>query len=146
MAEAKLHKGRAIVAYKNGQAIDSDGKVIEGAPKQPKDTDPSQQIGRASAPTPEERMALAFAQAMANPQALLAKHAAAEAAANASADADDEGTDSEDSDELPSLPDMPAHLESIDDVDALKAMKRQDTRKGGKQLIQARIDALKAAE
>jgi hypothetical protein len=54
--------------------------------------------------------------------------------------------DSEESDELPTLADMPAHLETITDVDELKALKRQDTRKGGKELIQARIDALKSAE
>jgi hypothetical protein len=41
MATAKLHDGRAIVAYVNGEAVDSNGVEIEGAPKQPKDTDPS---------------------------------------------------------------------------------------------------------
>lgn len=141
MAEAKLHKGRAIVAYKNGQAIDSDGRVIEGAPKQPKDTDASQQIGRAHAATPEERMALAFAQALANPQALLAKAAAAEAATS-TADDDDDGVDSDEEEGLPSLPDMQAHLADITDADELKALQKQDKRKGAKPLYKARLAEL----
>jgi hypothetical protein len=146
MAEAKMHNGKAIVAYNaQGQAIDSEGAIIKGAPKPPKDTDPSQQIGRAGALSSEEKIGLAIAQAIVNPAALVAKAAAADAATT-TADDDDEGTDSDESDELPPLADMPAHLESITDVDELRTLKRQDTRKGGKQLIQARIDALKGAE
>lgn len=145
MAEAKVHEGRAIVAYRDGKAIDSEGNVIKGAPKQPKDTPASEQLGRAGALSPEERMAAAVAAAVINPQAALARAQAVEAA-SADEEEDDEGTDAEEEEGLPSLPDMPAHLESITDIDELKAMKRQDTRKGGKKLIQDRIDALKASE
>lgn len=146
MAEAKVHEGQAIVAYRDGKAIDSDGNVIKGAPKQPKDTPASEQIGRAGSLSQEERIAAAVAGAMLNPQAALAKAQAADAA-NAAVDDDaDEGTDAEEEEGLPTLADMPAHLESITDVDELKALKKQDTRKGGKELIQARIDALKAGE
>jgi hypothetical protein len=73
MGEARMHDGKAIVAYRNGQAIDSEGNVIKGAPKPPKDTDPSQQIGRANALSSEERMAAAVAAAVINPQAALAR-------------------------------------------------------------------------
>jgi hypothetical protein len=145
MAEAQKHDGKAIVAYRNGQAIDSDGNVIKGAPKPPKDTDPSQQIGRANALSPEERMAAAVASAVLNPQAALARAQFVEASTAAATD-DDEGEDTEESDELPALADMPAHLASITDVDELKALKKQDKRKGGKALIQSRIDVLKGAE
>jgi hypothetical protein len=41
---------------------------------------------------------------------------------------------------------MPDYLATMTDVDELRALKRQDKRKGGKALIQARIDALKAGE
>jgi hypothetical protein len=141
---AKVHKGKAIVAYVGDQAVDSEGNVIEGAPKPPKDTEPSQQLGGRADMNAEERSASIMASAFA--KALAAASGKEPIAPAADTSDDDEGTDSEESDELPPLADMPAHLESITDVDELKALKRQDTRKGGKQLIQARIDALKGAE
>jgi hypothetical protein len=107
MAEAQMHDGKAIVAYRNGQAIDSEGNVIKGAPKPPKDTDPSQQIGRANALSPEERMAAAVASAVLNPQAALARAQFVEASTAAATD-DDEGEDTEESDDLPALAEMPA--------------------------------------
>jgi hypothetical protein len=145
MAEAQKHDGKAIVAYRNGQAIDSEGNVIKGAPKPPKDTDSSQQIGRANALSPEERMAAAVASAVLNPQAALARAQFVEASTAAATD-DDEGEDTEESDDLPGLAEMSDYLATMTDVDELKALKRQDKRKGGKALIQARIDALKAGE
>jgi hypothetical protein len=147
MAEAKMHEGKAIVAYRDGKAIDSEGNVIKGAPKQPKDTPASEQLGRVGALTSEERMAAAVAHAVLNPTAAIAKAQAAEAA-SAAADAsdDDEGEDTEESEDLPALAEMPEYLATMTDVDELRALKRQDKRKGGKALIQARIDALKAGE
>lgn len=73
MAEAQLHNGRAIVAYRDGVAIDSEGAEIPGAPKQAKNTPPEEQPGALGGPTPEERIGIAIAQALANPKAVLAK-------------------------------------------------------------------------
>ena len=64
MATAKMHDGRAIVAYVDGKAVDSNGVEIEGAPKASKDTDPWLQTGALGAPTPEERMGIAIATAL----------------------------------------------------------------------------------
>lgn len=64
MATAKMHKGQAIVAYVGDKAVDSNGAEIEGAPKPPKDTDPSEQPGALGASTPEERMGIAIATAL----------------------------------------------------------------------------------
>ena len=61
MATAEMYKGRAIVAYVNGEAVDSNGEVIEGAPKPPKDTDPSQQPHAMAALNTEERSAAVLA-------------------------------------------------------------------------------------
>jgi hypothetical protein len=76
------------------------------------------------------------------------RQAQAAEAASAAADAsdDDEGEDTEESEDLPALAEMPEYLATMTDVDELRALKRQDKRKGGKALIQARIDALKASE
>jgi hypothetical protein len=139
MADAKKHDGQTLYYRADGVAVNADGQVIEGAPKRRKDTPPENQPGALGASTPEERLAIAVARAVKNPDAVLAN-------AGAATTGDEEGIDSEESDELPTLADMPAHLETITDVDELKALKRQDTRKGGKELIQARIDALKSAE
>jgi hypothetical protein len=146
MAEAKMHKGKAIVAYRNGQAIDSDGNVIEGAPKPPKDTPASEQIGRAGALSPEERMAAAVAAAVINPQAALARAQAVDAATAApETDDEDEGTsDAEEEEGMPTLADLPAHLDSMTNADEIKAMRRQDVRKGAKPMYKARLDALAA--
>ncbi len=64
MAHAQMHDGRAITAYVNGKAVDADGNMIEGAPEQPNDTDPSQQIGAAGLQSPEEKLAQALAVAL----------------------------------------------------------------------------------
>jgi hypothetical protein len=147
MGKAKMHEGQAIVAYRDGKAIDADGNVIKGAPKPTKDTDPSQQLGRANADSPEKALALEIARAALNPAAYVAAAQAAEAAnAAAVATDDDEGEDTEESEDLPALAEMPEYLATMSDVDELRALKRQDKRKGGKALIQARIDALKAGE
>lgn len=65
MATAKLHEGRAIVAYVDGHAVDSNGAIIEGAPPQPKDTDPSQQPHALAQLNGEERSARVLATALA---------------------------------------------------------------------------------
>jgi hypothetical protein len=78
-------------------------------------------------------------------QAALARAQFVETSTAAATD-DDEGEDTEESDDLPALAEMPDYLATMSDVDELRALKRQDKRKGGKALIQARIDALKAGE
>lgn len=87
MATAKVHNGVAIVAYVGDKAVDSEGREIKGAPKPPKDTDPSEQPGNNLVSTPEERMGLAIARAMANPKTMVA---AATKPAKTSKKSDDE--------------------------------------------------------
>lgn len=73
MGQAKLHDGHAIVGYNaDDEAIDSEGRVIKGAPKRSKDTPPNQQPGALGAQTPEERIAVAVARAVKDPDAVLA--------------------------------------------------------------------------
>lgn len=144
MATAKKEGGLYYLA--DGTAVDANGEAVKGAPKRKPDTDPSKQPGALNAPTSEERMGFAIAQALANPQAMIAKVQAAEAAAAKTDDEEDEGVDTDESDDLPKLDEMPEYLATMTDVDELKALKKQDKRKGGKELIQARIDALKTAE
>lgn len=104
--------------YVNGVAVDANGKEIEGAPKQPKDTDPSQQPGAIGVQSPEEKLAAALATAL-------------KGGAPQEDDEDEEGT--------LTLAELPDHLATISDVAELKAMKRKEKRKGGKELIAARI-------
>jgi hypothetical protein len=65
MGEATMYKGRAIVAYVGDKAVDSNGEEIEGAPKPPKDTDPSLQPHALAALNTEERSAAILANALA---------------------------------------------------------------------------------
>jgi hypothetical protein len=137
MAEAKLYKGRAIVAYVDGQAVDSDGKVIEGAPRQPKDTPREQQPAAGGVLAPEERVAVAVARAMKDPDGVLSR---AGALPTGSGEAASEVID--DDEELPTLADMPQYLASINNVDQVKALQAKDDRKGAQDLYDARIAEL----
>lgn len=121
MATAKVIDGRAIVAYVGDVAVDSDGKPIEGAPKRPKDTDPSKQPGALGAPTPEERMGQAIATALTT-------------AAKADNDDDDDDT-------LPAVDDLADHLSTLD-IDEVKALRKRDKRKTAKRHYDARIAEL----
>jgi hypothetical protein len=92
MAEAKVFKGRALVAYVGDVGVDSEGVPIEGAPKRPPLTPSEQQPGAMGAPSPEERMAIAIAQAITNPKELAARapKAAPKPAAREEAEEDEE--------------------------------------------------------
>lgn len=129
MATAKVHEGRAIVAYVNGVAVDSNGEAIEGAPKQPKDTDPSQQPHALAQLNTEERSAAILANAFAG---ALKKAAAAD---------DDEFAGKDD---LPTVADLPDHLAGITDIAELKAMRRADERVTARPIYDARIAELEA--
>lgn len=139
MATATMHDGRAIVAYnQQGKAVDSEGVVIPGAPRPPKDTDPAQQVGASGAPTPEERMAIAIAQAIVNPKALAAKGAASSKAA--------EEPDGGEEVETPTLAELPDHLAGLKSVADVKAMQKGDERVGAQKLYAARIAELEGGE
>lgn len=138
MATAKLHDGQAIVAYNaKGEAIDSDGAVIKGAPRPPKDTPPDQQPGALGAATPEERIAVAVARAMKDPDKVLANAGAANPASD-----EDEGTDSDEEEGLPPLAEMQDHLAGIKTVEEVESLRKQDKRKGAKPLYKARLAEL----
>lgn len=81
MATAKQHDGRSIVAYVKGKAVDSEGKIIEGAPPEPENTDPSEQPHALAGLSPEQRMGVAIAKAVADPKGTLKEAKAIEEAA-----------------------------------------------------------------
>lgn len=125
MATAKKPGG---LYYVGDTAVDADGKAIEGAPKKPKDTDPSKQPGALGAATPEERMGLAIANALSG-----------KTAPQRDDDADD---DEEDGEETFTLAELPEHLATITSVDEVKALRKADKRKGAKPLYEARLAEL----
>lgn len=134
MATAKRPGGLYYTA--TGAAVDANGDAIKGAPKQAKDTDPSQQPGAVGAQTAEERLATAVARAVLDPKGTLATKPAA-----APADNDDE-TDDDEADGLPTLADLPDHLAGIDSPDDVKALRKSDKRKGAKPIYEARLAEL----
>ena len=154
MAEAKLYKGAngqlvAHVAYVGDTPVDSEGREVKGAPKRQPDTKPEDQPTNVLL-SPEEKMANAFALALAgqnkSPDLKAAKEQAKATALSDTPDAEEvaEETDSDEEEGLPSLADMPAHLHSVTDVDEVRSMRRQDKRKGAKPLYAARIAELEA--
>lgn len=87
MAIAKRPGGLYYTAQ--GKPVDANGVLIADAPEQPQDTDPSKQPGSllALARTPEERVGLAIARAMADPKGVLkAEEEAIKAAQKQAAD------------------------------------------------------------
>lgn len=172
MATAKMHNGVAIVAYVNGKAVDSEGKEIEGAPKAPKDTDPSEQPGALGAPTAEERMGRAIAQAIVDPKGTLAtkkpataksdkadasdderqqpdktaSQRAGEAAVNESANGESASTaaaKSAGSEELPKMADLRDRLAGLTTAEDVRAMQKRDDRKKAAPMYKARLAELK---
>jgi hypothetical protein len=127
MATAKMHGDQAIVAYVNGKAVDSEGAPIQGAPKQPADTDPSQQPGAPGSPSsnPIEQLA----------QVLAGKLGGA-------------GTSSQSAEnvevEIPTLAVLPDVLAAMGTVEQVKALQAQDERKGAQKLYEDRIAELEA--
>jgi hypothetical protein len=134
MSTAQVHDGHAIVAYIGGKAVDSDGKEIEGAPKQPKDTDPSKQPHALAQLNPEERSAAVLATAFAT-----AMGKTPPKAATATADEDED----EDVDvELPRLDDLEKHLAKFKTADQVRALQARDERVGATRMYEARIAEL----
>jgi hypothetical protein len=137
MAEAQMVNGKALVGYVGGVGVDSEGVPIEGAPKQPKNTDPSRQPGAQGAPSPEERMAIAIAQAITNPKALAAKGASASDKAAEEPDGNGEGDI-----ELPVLAKLPRALKKLKSVEEVRAMQAKDDRAGAVEHYDARLAEL----
>lgn len=139
MADAKMHNGRAIVAYVDGKAVDSEGKVIEGAPKPPKDTPREKQPGSTMA-TPEERMGHAIAQAIINPQAVVARQVAAERDAGRADTTGETSTDEEEG--LPTVADLPDHLAGITSAAEVRRLQANDERTTAQKHYDARLAEL----
>ena len=128
MATAKMHDGRAIVAYVGDKAIDSQGDEIKGAPKPPKDTDPSEQPGALGAPTPEERMGIAIATALKGGPVKGAKA----------------GVIAPDDEALATIKDLPDAVGKLKTVAEVKAMAKRDDRATAGPIYDARIAELEA--
>lgn len=127
MAQAKKEGG---LYYIGDKAVDADGQEVKGAPKKPKNTDPSKQPGALGAPTPEEKMGIAIAQAL-------------KGGTKAKASSGDE-EEEQDEDTLPVLADLPAHLATLTTVEEVKALKKTDKRVGAQDAYAARLDELKS--
>lgn len=116
MAEAKRPGG---LYYVGDKAVDANGVEITNAPKRQADTDPSQQPGAFGASTPEERIGLAIARAMADPKAALAAHGVQTPASTSKAS---------ESDELPTVADLDDHLAGLASAAEVKALQKRDNR------------------
>lgn len=132
MGEAKLYKGRAIVAYVNDEAVDSEGKVIEGAPKQSPDTDPSKQPHALAALNTEERSAAVLANAFAT------------ALRGAAANSEPADTETADTDALPTIKDLPDAVAKLKTVAEVNAMAKRDERVSAEPIYDARIAEIEA--
>jgi prepilin-type processing-associated H-X9-DG protein len=133
MAEAKKVNGHAIVAYVDGHAVDSEGARIEGAPRQPKDTDPSLQPGANGVQSPEEKLANAMLVALGRAPA------ASAALASSSSSASGAG---EEEVEIPKIAELDDHLASLTTVAQVKALQKRDDRVTAQPKYEARIAEL----
>lgn len=141
MAEAKMHDGKAIVAYNTqGQAVDSEGAVIKGAPKPPKDTPRDQQPGAAGAQTEAMRIAVAVALAMKDPDAVL-KNAGATTETKVEPTDKTDG-ESADETELPTVADLPDHLAGLKSADEVRKLQSADERTTAQKHYETRLAEL----
>lgn len=129
MAEALLVNGVALVAYVDGVGVDSEGRAVKGAPKEPPVTDPSQQPHAMAALNSDERSAAILATAFA--KALAGTGVASAPALPPAAPA-----------ELPTLAELPDHLAGLTSADAVRALQAQDERKGAVSMYEARLAEL----
>jgi hypothetical protein len=137
MATAEMYKGRAIVAYVDGKAVDSNGEEIEGAPKQPKDTDPSQQPHAMAALNTEERSAAVLANAFATALGKGAPKGSATSATTGQTSDPGEG-------DMPTIKELPDHVAKLTTVKEVKAMAKRDERVSAEPIYAARIAELEA--
>ena len=147
MATAKMVDGVAVVAYVNGVAVDANGKPVQGAPKPPKDTDPSAQPGALGAATPEERMGRAIADALSGKTAKAEKDA--RAARVAASDDEDSGEreprigQRPDAEGLPTIANLGEHLAGLKSPAEVRALQKSDERKSAQAHYDARLVELK---
>jgi hypothetical protein len=134
MSTAKREGG---LYYVNGQAVDSEGRKVEGAPDQSPDTDPSKQPGAigAAASDPIQRLADTLAAALAGKGASPARTGAPDGTGNGAND-DDVA--------LPTLAELPDHLAGLTTVEEVTALQKLDKRKGATSLYDARLSELEA--
>lgn len=169
MGTAKQHDGRSIVAYVGDKAVDSEGEEIKGAPKPPKNTDPADQPAMSNL-TPEQRMGLEIARAVADPKGTLKAAGASKTSAKAADEEDDASTtrlpapprgapgnaaaasapsasgaenESGADAEPPKIGELEAHLAGLKTADQVKALQRRDKRVGARKLYKARLEELK---
>jgi hypothetical protein len=124
MATAQREGG---LYYVNGQAVDSEGQKVAGAPTQAPDTDPVKQPGALAGPGSDPISRLA--------DMLAGKIAPAAVSARASNAGEEEVT-------LPTLAELPDHLADLTSVEAVRALQDQDERKGAVSMYEARIAEL----
>lgn len=122
---AKAQREGGLYYTDKGVAVDAEGKKLEDAPKQPKDTDPSKQPGAAGASTSEERLGIAIATALKGGKATSTKDS----------DTDD--------DALPPIKDLADHVAGLDKAE-VKAMAKRDERVSAEPIYKARLAELEA--
>ena len=125
---AKAQRDGGLYYTDKGVAVDAEGKKIEDAPKQPKDTDPSKQPGAVGALTSEERLGVAIATAM---------KGGAKAPKAAADETDDEN------DSLPPVRDLANAISKMDAAE-VKSMAKRDERVSAEPIYKARLAEIEA--
>lgn len=123
--------------YVGGVAVDAGGVAVEDAPKLGKDTDPKEQPGALGAPTPEEKMGRAIAQAIVDPKGTLERK-------NAAVKAEGPGKSTEPDDALPPIKDLADHVSGLKTVEEVQALAKRDDRKSAEKIYDARIAELES--
>ena len=123
---AKASREGGLYYTDKGVAVDAEGKKLEDAPDQPKDTDPSKQPGAAGALTSEERLGVAIVTALKGGKASSTKDS----------DTDDAA--------LPTIKELADHVAKLKTVAEVKAMAKRDDRVSAEPIYDARIAELEA--
>jgi hypothetical protein len=115
--------------YIKGRPVNANGDLVEGAPPQPKDTDPNQQPGATAQQNVDPLSRLA--------DLLEGKAPRTPAPARKQSDEDEDG-------ELPPVAELDAHLATLTTAGEVEALQARDTRKTAAPKYEARLDELKA--
>lgn len=131
---AKAQREGGLYYTDKGVAVDAEGKKLEDAPKQLKDTDPSKQPGAAGGPTPGAMTMRLDDDSL---RALGGKPAAKAAATSAP---EETGKD----EPLPTIKELPDAVGKMKTVEEVQAMAKRDERVSAAPIYDARIAELES--
>lgn len=133
---AKAQREGGLYYTDKGVAVDAEGKKLEDAPKQLKDTDPSKQPGAAGGPTP---VAMTMRLDDDSLRALGGKVPAKPKAA-----ATTETSDPNEDEPLPTIKELPDAVSKMKTVEEVQAMAKRDERVSAAPIYDARIAELES--